>query len=79
MAIEGELWAMPVTGLGSFLAALPRPMALGHVALANGCEVVGFLCEPDAVVGAPDISEHGSWPAYLAAAAQGGERHVLSK
>ncbi|HWC87719.1 MAG TPA: allophanate hydrolase [Solirubrobacteraceae bacterium] len=79
MAIEGELWAMPVTGLGSFLAALPRPMALGHVALADGCEVVGFLCEPDAVVGAPDISEHGSWPAYLAAAAQGGERHVLSK
>jgi allophanate hydrolase len=49
VAIEGELWALPEAGLGSFLAALPPPMTLGRVTLADGREVVGFLCEPAAV------------------------------
>jgi allophanate hydrolase len=42
-------------------------MALGQVALADGRDVVGFLCEAAALDGAPDISEHGSWLAYLEA------------
>jgi allophanate hydrolase len=67
VTVEGELWALPEAQLGSFLAALPAPMALGKVTLGDGREVVGFLCEPAALAGAPDISEHGSWPAYLAA------------
>ena len=66
VAIEGELWALPAAQLGPFLAALPRPMALGQVALEDGCDVVGFLCEPAALDGAADISEHGSWLEYLA-------------
>jgi allophanate hydrolase len=66
VTVEGELWALPEAQLGSFLAALPSPMALGRVTLDDGREVVGFLCEPAALDGAPDISEHGSWPAYLA-------------
>jgi allophanate hydrolase len=65
VAVEGELWALPPAQLGSFLAALPSPMALGQVTLEHGREVVGFLCEPAALEGAPDISEHGSWLAYL--------------
>ena len=64
--IEGELWAVPEAHLGPFLAALPAPMALGQVRLADQSEVVGFLCEPAGLHGAPDITEHGSWPAYLA-------------
>jgi allophanate hydrolase len=67
VAIEGELWALPAAALGSFLAALPAPMALGRVTLEDGREVVGFQCEPAALEGAPDISEHSSWPAYLSA------------
>jgi allophanate hydrolase len=67
VAIEGELWALPAAHLGSFLASLPSPMMLGKVTLEDGSEVVGFLCEPAALIGAPDISDHGSWPAYLAA------------
>jgi allophanate hydrolase len=35
--------------------------------LSDGRAVVGFGCEPLAVVGAPDITHHRSWPAYLAA------------
>ncbi|ONK10251.1 allophanate hydrolase [Streptomyces sp. MP131-18] len=59
--IEGELWALPPAALGRLLAALPAPMALGRVLLADGREVTGFLCEAHAVHGAPDISGHGSW------------------
>ncbi|HEV7752654.1 MAG TPA: allophanate hydrolase [Baekduia sp.] len=65
--VEGELWALPPAALGTFLAALPGPMVLGPVALADGRTVVGFGCEPLAVVGAPDITHHRSWPAYLTA------------
>jgi allophanate hydrolase len=64
-AIEGELWRLPSAALGPFLAGLARPMALGHVELADGREVVGFTCETVALDGAPDITSYGSWPAYL--------------
>ncbi|HWI74030.1 MAG TPA: allophanate hydrolase, partial [Baekduia sp.] len=70
-SVEGELWALGTAALGTFLAALPGPMTLGPVALADGRTVVGFGCEPVAVVGAPDITHHRSWPAYLAAGATG--------
>jgi len=66
-SIEGELWELPVAALGSFLAALPAPMALGRVRLADGSETTGFLCEPVALEGADDITAHGSWLEYLAA------------
>jgi allophanate hydrolase len=63
--IEGEVWRLSPAALGAFLAALPGPMALGRATLADGREVVGFTCETAALDGAPDISEHGSWVAYL--------------
>jgi allophanate hydrolase len=68
-AIEGELWTLPPAALGTFLAELPGPMALGRATLEDGREVVGFTCEAAALEGAPDITEHGSWPAYLASLA----------
>ncbi|MCW2994416.1 MAG: putative allophanate hydrolase, partial [Conexibacter sp.] len=68
-AVEGELWLLGAAALGRFLAALPGPMTLGPVELADGRTVVGFGCEPLALAGAPDITHHGSWPAYLAAGA----------
>jgi allophanate hydrolase len=70
-SVEGELWLLPAAALGTFLAALPGPMTLGSVQLADGRSVVGFGCEPPAVLGAPDITHHGSWPAYLAAGTAG--------
>jgi allophanate hydrolase len=66
-AIEGELWELPPAALGSLVAALPRPMALGPVALEDGRTVTGFLCEPAALEDAEDITAHGSWPAWLKA------------
>lgn len=64
-AIEAEVWQVPAEGLGSLLAALPRPMTLGRVELADGTFVTGFLCEPEAVENAAEITSFGGWRAYL--------------
>lgn len=66
-AIEAEVWELPPAALGAFTAALPRPMTLGSVELADGSSVPGFLCEPRALDGARDITELGGWRAYLTA------------
>ncbi|MGW0333565.1 allophanate hydrolase [Streptomyces sp. NPDC003011] len=63
--VETEVWRLPAEGLGRLLTALPRPMALGSVELADGSRVPGFLCEPGALEGAPDITEYGGWRTYL--------------
>ncbi|HEY0279786.1 MAG TPA: allophanate hydrolase [Solirubrobacterales bacterium] len=64
-SLPGEVWALSVAALGTFLAAIPQPMALGEVELDDGRAVVGFLCEPIALEGARDITATGGWRAYL--------------
>ncbi|MFI7404427.1 allophanate hydrolase [Streptomyces sp. NPDC049541] len=64
-AIETEIWTLPAEGLGRLLTALPRPMTLGSVELADGTQVPGFLCEPSALTDAEDITSYGGWRAYL--------------
>lgn len=63
--IEGELWSLTTGALGRFLAALPAPMTLGPVELAEGRWVVGFGCTPEAAAGARSITEYGGWRAWL--------------
>jgi allophanate hydrolase len=65
-AIAVEVWALPQSQLGSFLALIPPPLGLGSIELASGRHVHGFLCEAHALEGATDISHHGGWRAYLA-------------
>ncbi|KUI26507.1 allophanate hydrolase [Mycobacterium sp. GA-2829] len=65
-AIRGELWLVTTAMLGNFLAALPSPMMLGRVTLADGTEVVGFGCALDAWKAGADISAYGNWLDYLA-------------
>jgi allophanate hydrolase len=65
-AIETEVWRLPAEGLGRLLAALPRPMTLGSVELADGTHVPGFLCEPGALTDARDITSYGGWRSYVA-------------
>ena len=67
-AIEVEVWALDDAGLGAFVAAIPAPLGVGRVTLADGSEVTGFLCEPYAVEQAADITASGGWRAYLAGA-----------
>jgi allophanate hydrolase len=52
---------------GHFVAALPEPMGIGKVTLADGSTHPGFLCEAYALVGAEDITGYGGWRAYRAA------------
>ncbi|MGQ5634061.1 MULTISPECIES: allophanate hydrolase [unclassified Streptomyces] len=66
--IEGEIWRLPASGFGALTAAVPAPMTIGTVELADGRQVCGFLVEPYAVEGAPDITRFGGWRAYTASA-----------
>ena len=65
-AIALEVWAMPQSAVGSFLALIPAPLGLGSIELADGRRVHGFLCEAHAVAEAPDVSGFGGWRTYLA-------------
>ncbi|MES5822371.1 allophanate hydrolase [Streptomyces sp. RG80] len=64
-AIETEVWRLPAEALGRLLTALPRPMTLGSIELADGSQVPGFLCEPDALTDAEDITSYGGWRPYV--------------
>ena len=61
VAIEVEVWDVPSTAVGAFLATVAPPLGLGTVALEDGSSVTGFLCEAHAVGAARDISEFGGW------------------
>lgn len=72
-AIYGELWLIGTAMLGDFLAALPAPMSLGQVTLADGTEVIGFGCTAEAWDAGQDITHHGDWPSYLRRVGRGTE------
>jgi allophanate hydrolase len=63
--IEGEVWALPTTSIGSLLARVPGPLGFGTVELEDGA-CLGFLAEAAGVSGAREITELGGWRAYLA-------------
>jgi allophanate hydrolase len=65
MAIDVEVWRMPIEHFGSFVTGIPAPLGFGKVRLENGSLVCGFLCEGVAVTGAQDISALGGWRQYL--------------
>lgn len=63
-AIEVEIWALPAAGFGQFVAAIPAPLSIGTLTLADGRRAKGFLVEAEAVNGARDISGFGGWRAF---------------
>jgi len=67
-AIALEVWAMPPDPFGRFTAAVPPPLSIGSVRLADGRWVKGFLVEAEAVNGARDISSFGGWREFVAKA-----------
>jgi allophanate hydrolase len=64
-AIELEVWALPASEFGSFVAGIPAPLGIGVVELADGSQVQGFVCETFATQAAKDISHLGGWRAYM--------------
>lgn len=68
-ALAVEVWSMSAAAFGAFVAAVPEPMAIGTVTLADGDKVKGFLVESAAVATSRDISDFGGWRAFLASRA----------
>lgn len=65
-AIDCEIWEMPASQFGSFVAGIPAPLGIGKLELADGTTVNGFICEDLGVAGANDITEYGGWRSWLA-------------
>jgi allophanate hydrolase len=66
-AIEVEVWTLSAKAFGEFVAAIPAPLSIGTIRLADGRAVKGFLVEAAAIVGARDISDFGGWRAFTSA------------
>jgi allophanate hydrolase len=73
-AIEVEVWELPASEFGSFVAGIPAPLGIGTITLAGGESVQSFLCEGYAVADARDISQFGGWRRYMQSKADPSER-----
>lgn len=65
VALDVEVWELPIEKFGVFIKKVPSPLCIGTVALETGEPVSGFLCESFALKNAKDISLLGGWRAYL--------------
>jgi allophanate hydrolase len=65
-AIALEIWSLSPAAFGTFVNAIPAPMAIGTIRLADGRSVKGFLVEPEVLAEARDITSYGGWRAYMA-------------
>jgi allophanate hydrolase len=64
-SIELELWALSAASFGKFVAAIPPPLSIGTLRLADGRGVKGFIVEAADINGARDISAFGGWRAFV--------------
>lgn len=65
-AIDVEVWSLPSSEFGSFVAGIPAPLGIGKVKLISGETVSGFICESSGLEGADEITHLGGWRAYCA-------------
>ncbi|WP_247324407.1 allophanate hydrolase [Bradyrhizobium sp. 21] len=70
-SIELEIWSLSSSAFGKFVNAIPAPMAIGTVRLADGRSLKGFLVEPEVLGAARDITSYGGWRKYMAEKATG--------
>jgi allophanate hydrolase len=68
--IELEIWSVPEDAFGSFVAIVPAPLGIGSATLDDGSSVKCFICEPYAIAGSLDITQHGGWRGWLLSRAQ---------
>ena len=65
VTVEVEVWRLSAAAFGGFVWAVPPPMTIATLELADGRLISGFGVEPAALAGAPDISAYGGWRAWL--------------
>ncbi len=70
VAIEIEIWELPMSEFGSFVGLVPPPLAIGSIEIDDGTWCKGFVCEPAALRAARDITRFGGWRAYIQDMAQ---------
>lgn len=63
-AIAVEVWSLSPAGFASFVSAIPAPLGIGRIVLADGTRVQGFLVESIATEGAENVSHFGGWKNY---------------
>ncbi len=63
--IEVEVWKIPASEFGSFVANIPAPLGIGKLELITGRWVSGFICESYGLEGAEEITSLGGWRRYL--------------
>ena len=78
-AVALEVWAIPTERVGELLAAIPAPLGLGTLCLADGTAPKGFLVEAEGVRDARDITEFGGWRAFLDQGHQPASPHTASE
>ncbi|KAI5197140.1 hypothetical protein E4T39_07448 [Aureobasidium subglaciale] len=62
--VDIEIWAIPVSAIGTFLSTVPSPLGLGTIEIDGERWIKGFICEPYGLEGAKDITEYGGWKKY---------------
>jgi len=68
-SITVEVWALAAEAFGKLVAAVPPPLSIGTVRLADRTNTKGFLVEGKATEGERDITRFGGWRAFVAATA----------
>jgi allophanate hydrolase len=64
-AIDVEVWEIATSALGKFIQNIPEPLGLGKVELESGELVIGFICQPEGIQTAINVSQFGGWRNYL--------------
>ncbi|MGH9103719.1 MAG: allophanate hydrolase-related protein [Acidimicrobiales bacterium] len=65
VAVRGELYEISTDDCEQLLAAEPPDLYLGDVRLDDGEVVKGILYPAELAAGHPDVSDLGSWRAYV--------------
>lgn len=68
--IDVEVWTIGAASFGRLVAAVPPPLSIGTVRLADSTQPKGFLVEQQGLTGAKDITGLGSWRTYVASIAK---------
>ena len=63
-----EVWDVPLQTVGALAAELTAPLQFGHIRLAEGDTLLGYVGNPALLSDAGDISAAGGWRRYLQAA-----------
>jgi allophanate hydrolase len=61
-----EIWSLPVQHVGTLLAGVQSPLAIGTIELEDWKKVKSFLCEQAGLEGARDITGLGGWQNFIA-------------